>query len=113
MKSKLYPSVPLNAAYVEEGNEDSVRNGIEIKDPDRLGYFLIDGHLVPFLFLEKLDAELDSCDGHEPDRVLSAPDLFSERFLASLDPDEREVLMPCVLMLIEWGCLPINLYAEI
>jgi len=112
-KTNLYPATLLNAAFVADRNDDLVRSELEPKDHSRLGYFLINGLLVPFLFLEKIERDLDRCDGYEPGCVLSAEDLFSLSFLQSLDAQERDVLMPCVLMVIERGGFPVNMFADI
>lgn len=109
----LYPHTLINSTQVSDFNDDLVRNGEDAKDPSKLGYFLINGHLVPFLFLKKLEVEFTRSVIYEPDCILSAEDIFSEFFLLSLDSQEREVLMPCVLLIIARGGFPLNLFAEI
>ena len=112
-KTNLYPATRLNAAFVEDRNDDLVRSGEEPKDPSRLGYFLIKDRLVPFVFLERLEEELDNSVIYEPGFVLSAEVIFGHLFLQSLDELERDVLMSCVLLVIERGGFPVNLFADI
>lgn len=81
--------------------------GYDVPNGD-YGYYQITGHAVPYSFVERLALRLRS-RLFEYGKVLSPREIFGEAFLNTLDESEREVLMPCVLFLIEQGQLGIIL----
>ncbi|MBK9440753.1 MAG: hypothetical protein IPN53_05300 [Comamonadaceae bacterium] len=77
----------------------------------RLGFHLIDGILVPYSFVRKVEHELSN-DRLNCFKVTNVLDLFSHTFLESLTPLEMKVLGGCVLLLIEKGFVPFSLVDE-
>lgn len=105
-----YKSVRLNADYVESMAKEALANGCQPINPERYGYVLVATRLVPLTFIERIKTEL--ADSYfDYDGVLSESALFDDAFLQSLNDDERAVLMPSVLVLIERGEVGFNLFA--
>jgi hypothetical protein len=73
-----------------------------------VGFHLIKNTLVPYAFVEEVQDELMykrlNCFA-----VTKVTDLFTEEFLASLTPNELDVLGEAVLVLIENGLVPFSL----
>lgn len=107
--TNLYPC----SHYEIQGFEDLVReaaaNGYKEILPDCTGYVLVNNLLVPFNFVERVAKEIAGVQ-FQNDCVLSADAIFGTGFLQSLDEDERKVLMPCVLLLIERGDFELNVF---
>ena len=108
--TKLYGSTSCNADYIADMAEEAAANGYKAVLPDKCGYILVAQRLVPWTFLSRLQGELD---GHqfEYGAVLSETTVFRAGFMQSLTADERDVLMPCVLVLIERGDFGLNFFA--
>ena len=109
--TKLFTTVRLNADYVETMAKQAEANGYKAIVPEQCGYVLVATHLVPLTFIERIKAEL-SDTYFNYGCVLSESALFGDSFLQSLDDDERAVLMPCVLILIERGEVGFNMFEE-
>jgi hypothetical protein len=80
--------------------------------PQSLGFFLVNGTLVPKAFLEELESQLSGARLNCFD-VTRASDLFEPYFLETLSAIELSVLGDCVLFLIERGCVPISLTVNV
>lgn len=107
--TNLYPTTHINPAYVHMMAEEAATNGYKSIVQENCGYVLVGKNLVPYTFLNRLQHIV----GHhtfEYGLVLSEATIFGDEFLQSLDQEEREVLMPCVLMLIERGGFEVNLF---
>lgn len=68
----------------------------------KYGYVLINGHLVPYAFINRLVDELGGAI-YEYNEVHSLEEIYGGEFLASLSSNERKVLGACMLLLIEKG----------
>lgn len=111
-ETTLFASVNCNAGFVQSMSQQAVANGLsEIALPN-CGFVLVGKKLVPYAFLTRLQDQL-SGSNFQYGPVLDEAVIFDEEFLLSLDPDEREVLMPCVLILIERGDFGLNLFASV
>ena len=109
LNTTQYKSVQLNADYVEGMAKEGATRGLTTIEPEESGYVLVQERLVPFTFIELVKAEL-LYSFFEYGCVLSESILFDDAFLQSLTDDERAVLMPCVLMLIERGEFGVNVF---
>lgn len=107
--SNLFPSTHCNREYVEGMDEETAANGYKEIHPDQTGYALVNKRLVPFTFVNRVKNELEGIQ-FEYGFVMNERQIFSDAFLKSLDKDERKVLMPCVLILIERGDFELNLF---
>ncbi|SFC17591.1 hypothetical protein SAMN05216344_110124 [Polaromonas sp. OV174] len=105
--TNLFPSTKCNAGYIEMMAETAAADGYKKIVPEKFGYVLVNKRLVPYTFLERMKNDIDGI-GFEYGSVLSEAVIFSDQFLCSLCPDEREVLMPCLLILIERGDIDLN-----
>ena len=105
----LFPSTSLNADYIEVMARETAANEYKEILPEKCGYVLVNKRLVPYPFLDRLKTELDGIN-FQYGFVLNERVLFKDAFLKTLDSDEREVLMPCVLILIERGDFEVNLF---
>jgi hypothetical protein len=110
--TSLFPSVSLNADYVEHMAAEAEANGLKEINPEKCGYVLVDKCLVPLTFIARIKEELSD---HQFDYgyVISESEMFEADFLQSLSEEERAVLMPCVLILIERGDLGFNLFEDL
>jgi len=76
-----------------------------------IGFHLIRGSLVPYAFVEEVQDELLqqrlNCFA-----VTKVADLFTEEFLASLTPNELDILGETLLVLIENGLVAFSLVNE-
>ena len=109
MNNSIFPSALVNPAYVETMAKEAEANGYKAIVPEQCGYVLVATRLVPLTFIERIKAEL-SDTYFNYGCVLSESALFGDSFLQSLNDDERAVLMPSVLILIERGDLGVNLF---
>ena len=109
VKSNLFPSTGCNPAYVQMMAREAAANGCKDIVQENCGYVLVGKNLVPYPVLARVKKALEDST-FEYGCVLSEATIFDAEFLLSLDPDEREVLMPCVLMLIERGDFGVNLF---
>jgi hypothetical protein len=107
--SNLFPSTSCNAAYVDMMAEEAKANGYKEVVLEKCGYVLVNRRLVPYTFLERVQNQIEGAN-FEYGLVLAEADIFSEDFLRSLCPEAREVLMPCVLILIERGDFELNFF---
>lgn len=105
--TNLFPSTRCNAEYIGLMAELAAADGYKKIVPEKYGYVLVGKRLVPYTFLERMKNDIDGI-GFEYGSVLSEATTFSDQFLCSLRPDEREVLMPCLLILIERGDMDLN-----
>jgi hypothetical protein len=85
--------------------------GGHIAAPQGLGFFLVNGTLVPKSFLEDVESQLQSVRLNCFD-VTQVADLFEPEFLDTLSANELRVLGDVVLVLIDRGCVPISLIAN-
>lgn len=85
--------------------------GDSITAPHGLGFFLVNGTLVPKPFLEEVESQLQSVRLNCYD-VTQVSDLFEPEFLDTLSATELSVLGDCVLVLIDKGSVPISLIAK-
>lgn len=107
VSTKLYPSVASNATYMAEMVECAPGTEDDYYCRGDCGYWLINGTLVPFSFLDKVQHALRNtmltyCE------VVKVTDLFPSSFLTSLDTTEKAVLGACALLLIERGDMAMN-----
>ena len=100
--TNLFPSTRCNAQYIDMMAEVAAADGYKEIVPEKYGYVLVGKRLVPYTFLERMRNDIDGM-GFEYGSVLSEAATFSDHFLCSLCPDEHEVLMSCLLILIERG----------
>ena len=107
--TNLYPSTRCNAEYIEMMAKEAAQNDYKEIRPEKSGYVLVNKRLVPYTFLERLRSQLDGAN-FDYGFVLSESAIYDDKFLHSLCPDEREVLMPCTLILIERGEFYLNLF---
>ncbi len=107
--TNLYPCSHYEAEHVKDIAEEAAANGYKEILPELTGYVLVNKRLVPFTFVERVKNEIWGMQ-FEYRCVLSEVTIFGTEFLQTLDQDEREVLMPCVLMLIERGDFAVNLF---
>lgn len=107
--TNLYPATEINPAYVQTMAEETAANGYKDIVQGNCGYVLVGKNLVPYTFLTRVQHIVEQST-FEYGLVLSEASIFDDGFLKSLDKDEREVLMPCVLMLIERGDFEVNLF---
>ena len=107
--TNLFPSTRCNAQYIDEMAEIAAADGYKKIVPEKYGYVLVGKRLVPYTFLERMRNDIDGI-GFEYGSVLSEAASFSDHFLCSLCPDEREVLMSCLLILIERGDINLNVF---
>ena len=76
--------------------------GQRFTEDGNYGYVLINGHLVPYSFISRLEDELGGAF-YEYNEVYSLEDIFGTKFLESLTSNELKVLGGCMLILIEKG----------
>ncbi len=76
--------------------------------PQGLGFFLINGTLVPKTFVENVESQLSGSRLNCFD-VTRVSDLFEPYFLETLSTKELRVLGDVVLVLIDKGCVAISL----
>ncbi len=107
--TNLYPATGINAAYIQMMAEEAAANGYKDIVQQNCGYVLVNKRLVPYTFLARVKKEVKR-HTFEYGCVLSEAIIFGDEFLQTLDKDERKVLMPCVLMLIERGDFEVNLF---
>lgn len=107
--TNLYPCSHYEAEHVEYMAEEAAANGYKEILPELTGYVLVNKRLVPFTFVERLKNAIKGKQ-FEYRCVLSEVSIFGDEFLQSLDKEEREVLLPCALMLIERGDFEVNLF---
>lgn len=98
-------------SYVEMMQEAATESGYPMPPAEHCGYTLIDGHLVPEIFIQCVQEELSE-HHFEYGQVLCEDCMFESDFLDSLDHHERAVLMPVVLILVARGDLGLNLWTE-
>ena len=72
----------------------------------QFGYFLIEGRLVPYVFLDFL-ADCLADIAIDYNAVFSPREMCGEELWDSLDEDEQHVAGHCLLLLIEQGRLEI------
>ena len=87
-------------------NDIAKFNGVVDSNAD-FGYKVIGGMLVSNLFMERLTRHLDSIR-LEYGVVFDPGKVCGENFLKSLTEEEREVLGPCILVLIDEGAITMN-----
>ncbi len=105
-----FPSVLVDADYVQMMIEEGDANGYVTPAPEDVRYTLIANCLVPEPFIQFIKKELENCVfGYG--WVLSPEYLFDAEFLEMLDPDQKAVLMPTVLLLASRGQLPLCLWS--
>ena len=106
-----FPSVLVDANYVQMMADEGDANGYVTPAPEDVRYTLIANCLVPEPFIQFVKEELEDCVfGYG--WVLSPEYLFDAEFLEMLDPDQNAVLMPTVLLLASRGQLPLNLWSS-
>ena len=110
-KTKLFPWVSCNAGYIEWMADEAANNGYKEILLENCSYFFIKKKLVPYKFLMRVKEALSDGNFSYGD-VLGEEDICSEEFILSLYLDEREVLMQCVMLLIESGDFPMCLFEE-
>ena len=71
------------------------------------GYTIINDCLVPDSFLDRIEFDL-AFSVINYGEVLSPRDLLGEETWLDFDDNEREVLAPCILLLIEDGRIELN-----
>lgn len=108
--TSLYPYVFCDAEMVEQQIEKGRKLGCKTPMPEQFGYSLIGDKLVPISFEQRVADQLLGLD-FPYGRVLSQEDIFTEDFLARLDANEHEVLMPVLLELVARGEFPVDLLA--
>lgn len=110
LATNLYPSVLCEASMVEDTTETGNSNGYRTPPPEHCGYSLINDHLVPEIFIQRV---VDHIAGtvFEYDCTLSKEVIFSAEFLASLDECENAVLMLVLLEVIARDDFEVNLWA--
>lgn len=110
LATNLYASVLCEASMVEDTTETGNSNGFRTPPPEHCGYSLINDHLVPEIFIQRV---IDHVDGRafEYDCTLGKEDIFSAEFLATLDVQEHAVLMLVLLEVIARGDFEVNLWA--
>ena len=69
---------------------------------DQYGYVLVEGHLVPYTFFGRLHDHISNNNFKYGD-VISIEEICGREFLESLNDSERQVVEPCLLILIENG----------
>jgi hypothetical protein len=106
--SSLFPSADCDAdaiAFVAANVPDSARAPAPCGP---VGFHLIRNTLVPYAFVEAVQDELLhmrlNCFA-----VTRVADLFTEEFLASLTPNELDILGETLLVLIENGLVAFSL----
>lgn len=108
--SAPYPSAMCEPSFVAEMRAEGDANGHVTPEPEQCGYSLINGKLVPMTFKGRVADQLLGFQfpyGY----VLGKEEIFNEDFLARLDANEHDILMPVVLELIALGDFPLNLWA--
>lgn len=102
-------------------NADSVTAVIEVARPfagdndtapKGLGFFLVNGTLVPKTFVEEVESQLSGARLNCFD-VTRVSDLFEPYFLETLSAKELRVLGDVVLVLIDKGCVAISLTVNV
>lgn len=109
--TNLYPCSRYTAEHIEFIAKKAAANGYQNNLPELSGYVAVDKFLVPFSFVERVAKELNGMQ-YEYGQVLSETFIFENEFLRTLDADEHEVLLPCVLMLIARGDFDVQLFAS-
>jgi hypothetical protein len=105
-----FPSALVDAEYVQMMTDEGRANGCSTPAPEDVRYTLIANCLVPEPFVQFVKEELEDCVfGYG--WVLSPEYLFDKAFLKMLDPDQKSVLMPTVLLLASRGQLPLCLWS--
>jgi hypothetical protein len=92
--SERFMSAEFNN-FIESGNdfEEGCWDG-------EYGYFLIDGCLVPYSFIERLYEHLTDNPLHY-DQIISIENICGSENWASLNMMERKMVGPCILILLE------------
>lgn len=80
--------------------------------PKGLGFFLINGTLVPNTFIEQVESQLHSVRLNCFD-VITVTELFKPEFLDTLSANELSVLGDAVLVLIEKGVIALDLTVNV
>ena len=75
------------------------------------GYFIVGDVLVPNAFLDRLGFHLGSEELNYGD-ALSPRQLCGDEFFLSLTDEEREVLGPCILLLVDEGRISMRFPGE-
>ena len=111
IESELYKSATCNAATLAELVDDIPEQAAPMAAYGAVGYYAIDGHLVPYSFIDRLaDHLVDFVFDY--DVVLSPREMVGDEFWEDLDQAEREILVPCLLLLVERGQFPVVFHAE-
>ncbi len=102
--TKLYPSANCNAGQLARMAEEIPGQDKLINESSPCGYFLVNDTLVPYAFLDLIEADIGyGLITIEYGDVFTPEDLMDDQFWAILTEQERAVLGPCVLLLIEQG----------
>ena len=104
-------SVKCNPEYLADIAKEALSNGCKPALDADSGYLLINNQLVPFSFVDKVDAAL-GVTAIEYGYLLDEDYLFDSAFLESLDALERAVLMPVVMYMIAQGSFGFQFFGE-
>jgi hypothetical protein len=95
ISSLKYPSADLDPWVLQQL--------IDNYDPkDDYGYFLVDDHLVPYNFFDRLFAHLAN-NNFTYGEVISVDEICGSEFLEALTADEYHVLGTCIMIILESG----------
>jgi hypothetical protein len=108
--TNLFLSVRCDKSYLQEMTEEGDANGYTTPVLSECGFTLIANRLVPETYIRGVQSQLEN-RVFDYGCVLSTEYLFEAEFLAALDDDQLEVLMPTVLLLFARGTLPLNLWS--
>ena len=106
MNLNLYPSANCDEATLAELIDQIPGQADHIGAHGVCGYYAIDGHMVPYSFIDRLADHLSDFV-LDYDMVHSARDTVSDEFWDDLTQAERDVLAPCLLLLVERGQFPV------
>lgn len=106
--TNLYPCASYTAEHIEFIAKEAAAQGGKNNLPELSGYVAVDTFLVPFSFVRRVANEVTG-KTYIYGEVFREDLLFNDKFLRTLDSDEHEVLLPCVLMLIERGEFDVQL----
>ncbi len=111
MNTQVFLSARCNQAFLDDMRLVAIANDYEMPEDHHLAYALIKDKLVPECFIQRVKKQLSQTD-FVFRQTLSEGEIFSGRFLASLHPAERDVLMSVVLVLIERGDIMLNVWGK-
>ena len=103
-----YPSTYCDGYDFRCKQTESVKDDFPDLVSGRCRFTLIGDALVPDNFIQKVrEACWGSCY-HSYGRIMTEQDIFPDFFLEELNPHERQVLMPVVLMLLSRHEFPLH-----